>query len=185
MTHRPIQFPIDPTYNDPDYQRTGISLIELHHIRARFYINSIGVPIRDEHRSGGFHHLSNIEIVALLLLKKEAFHNWTYNTYQLDYLRRNHTIVNVIYRCPVCQLPKGTYCNTARIRNNPDPYFANPSPNPFEPTDLSQPEEILPRDSISVCPTSPNRNQRPRKEKRRKNRQATPRSRTTNNTGRD
>jgi hypothetical protein len=79
MMNRPIQYPIHPIYNDPDFTTTGITRAERHYICTQYYSNQFTIPFGDTDTT-----IESEEYLAkLITLKQEAFANWEPSCHQI------------------------------------------------------------------------------------------------------
>ena len=113
MLNYPINYPISPIYNNPDFFTTGITLPERHKIRAQYYLNTLPPP-GDEYIinqiASQLQRDITFDLAQLIKVKCEVFPGWMPNTKQIEIVKEHLEKLNQLERCTTCSLIIGNYC---------------------------------------------------------------------------
>jgi len=113
MLNYPIDYPIGPIYNNPDFFTTGITLPERHKIRAWYYLNTL-LPPGDEYIinqiASQLQRDITFDLAQLIKVKCEVFPGWMPNIKQIEIVEEHLEKLNQLERCTTCSLIIGNYC---------------------------------------------------------------------------
>ena len=107
-----LQYPPEVIYHSPTFAETGITLQELHHIRAQHFVSAHDHIINDKEK---YHQQNRFKLAAFFKLKLEAFPKWNPTDEQVARLNIDKDYISQLPRCNICGLYQGTYCSVPTL----------------------------------------------------------------------
>ena len=106
-----IGYPAELNAYNTEFYRTGVSVVQQHLIRARYFTRQHPPP-RDNYELllTDIRH-SDFWLAKLILVKTEAYPGWQPNTFQCDYITNYAQQLADEPRCIICGLFEGPYCS--------------------------------------------------------------------------
>ena len=122
-----VVYPTEAIYHRPTFAQTGITLKELHRLRARHFVTAHDNFIIDTEE---YSNRNRVKLAALLKLKIEVFPGWNPDDRQIELLNEQRRNLSYLNRCAICGVYTGTYCDVPSL-----PTTSCPSPSsPPRPT---------------------------------------------------
>lgn len=112
LNHCRLQYPNEPEFGNTNYTRYGLSIIDQHLARARYYLDKHDPPASLFDLCLINTKVTDFDIAQLMQLKLEAYWCWRPTEFQQEYLDKHKEQLNKAERCNLCGLLLGGYCNT-------------------------------------------------------------------------